>query len=142
MEQNTISQINNIAMVLKQAEKEGWPYPVQFEALRNAGVTSYEVSPSTYDKTFYGPFGVWHINCNEDNLPLTTVTKKFNEELFMKALLQRRFKETTYIVFLQNIALAGIARYHVDMNKRTVTYFDTDDNAAYVQDIPQAPSHP
>lgn len=112
-------------------------FPKQFEALKKVGVTSYEVIPSTYDAVFYGDFGIWHTHQAADNVANVSIAVEFDQEAFLAVLTDRMQKNITYIEFLQGIAGAGIDRYVVDMNCRTVTYYGIDEEHFYVQNVPE-----
>ncbi|HJZ22965.1 MAG TPA: DUF1398 family protein [Candidatus Babeliales bacterium] len=122
--------------LLIQAKKEQWPYSKTFEALKKAGVTSYEVKLADYDATFYGDFGTLKEPKPEGFYTLT-ISTKFNKQAFIDALKRHMKKETSYVEWLGKSAAAGIARYVVSMADRTVTYYGINADDFHVEHVPQ-----
>lgn len=127
---------NVINEIIDRAEKEKLPYPKLFQALMDAGVTSYEVQVDNYHAQYYGSFGTWVKPVPKDFVS-SIVNPHCDKNLFLQALERRIKKETTYVEYLAEIAAAGIAFYRVDMATRTATYFAADSSICHVQNIPK-----
>lgn len=127
---------NELNKLLIQAKKEQWPYPKTFEALKNAGVTSYEVKFADYDATYFGSFGEWKEPAPEGFHHLT-INTQFNKQAFIDALKQHMKKETSYVEWLVQSAAAGVARYVVNMKNRTVTYYGLNADDFHIEYVPE-----
>jgi len=124
-----------LAFITKRSKAEFWPYPQTFEALKGAGVKTHEVWVENFYSLYKNGSEEWVEPALPDFRPLKS-TEEYNEEAFLKALARRINKETTYVGFLTEIAAAGIFYYKVDMDSRTVTYWNKDHTKSYVQHVP------
>jgi len=131
-----MTQSDVLDTLLIQAKKEQWPYPKIFEALKNAGVVSYEVKIADCDATYHGNFGIWKEPMSEGFRALT-ISPKFNKQAFIDALRRHMKKETSYVEWLGQSAAAGVARYVVNMADRTVTYYGINADDFHVEHVPQ-----
>lgn len=130
-----MSKLQLIKSIVDQAHQEWWPYPKQFDALKMIGVTGYTVDVTKVDRSYNTYEGSYTLPIPGNYSP-TTAAPLYDETAFLDALHQRIQKKLTYSEFLHAIAVAGIATYKVDMDKRTVTYCDIHGGSAHVQNVP------
>lgn len=126
-------KIEEIARISKI---EKWPYPKTFNALKERGVLSYEVTVSNHQITYFGGQYSFQEQVPEEFQALE-ITKALNVDLLKKALENTRLKITNYEEFLKEIAQAGVHHYQVDMLKNTVSYFGTNSHESLVENVPQ-----
>lgn len=131
-----MTQSHKLQTLLTQAKKEQWPYPKTFQALKDAGVTSYKVTFAAYDATYYGSFGTWKEPAPEGVTP-QTISPTFDKSAFVDALKRHMRKETTYAQWLAQSAAAGVDHYVVSMPERTVTYYGINPDEFHVEHVPQ-----
>ncbi len=117
-----------------QAEKEGWPYPKLFEALKDAGVISYDVFVASHTRSYHSKSTDWQVI--EPLEVSLIVAQSFNEESIKKALARRRDRQANYGEFLKELGQAGVKEYSIDMHNRTATY-KGDAGQEYVERIPR-----
>jgi|SRR5262245_26118506 len=117
-----------------KAKRDQWPYPKIFEALKEAGVESYETKVSTHEITYYGGSDTWTEPVPPGFQPLA-VSPTFDQDGVQAALRRTQKKETDYPQFLKEIAAAGVASYRVDMAARTVTYRGRG-GESYAEEVP------
>ena len=127
--------MNNIESTLKGAKKAEWSYPRLFEALKQAGVSSYEVFLESYDAIYQGNFESWKEPAPEGFKPLI-IAKVFNKEAVLKALKERQNNLTSFVTFLEDMAKAGVKHYQVDMAQAKVTYYGENDQDYYSEFVP------
>ncbi|CRX38009.1 DUF1398 family protein [Estrella lausannensis] len=123
--------------VLQESKENKWPYPKTFEAIKNAGVTSYTVHfEGYYSSTYTGSFGSYEEKGMEGYQPLTA-SKSFSQEGLRQAVIDHAVKQSHYLDFLKDATDSGATHYVVDMDKRTVTYYNLDESASYQEHVPQ-----
>jgi uncharacterized protein YbcV (DUF1398 family) len=108
--------------------------PKIFDALKDAGVEHYETAVATHGIVYHG---------SEDSIsePLppgfTPLKVSVNfDAAGVKLAIERNKTKPDYMVFLQDIARAGVVRYRVDMSARAVSYLGGA-GQAYVEPVPQ-----
>lgn len=131
---NTINQIQDI---LAQSKKEHWPYPKTFNALRDAGVSFYQVIFSEPFEAFYeGSFGRFE----EQALPdysAPHINPVFSAVGIQESIKKHLREKTSYLSWLNEAASQGAASYTVNMSNRTVTYFNLDKTKEYIEHVPE-----
>src|ERR1700710_399761 len=115
MDLNTINQLS------KQAEAENWSYPQLFDALKDAGVTSYETNVPEFEIVYQTAGDEIHAPIPKDWESLT-VAPELDEAGVKEAIAQAGRHEISYPEFLAEIATSGVTHYNVDMEARTITY--------------------
>lgn len=131
---NACERINTI---LKEAKKEQKPYPQTFLALKEAGVTEYTVAwQADYEAVYKGNFGECHEAAPAGFMPVT-IASDFSLEAAKQAVRNVQQKKTNYVEFLAEIGAAGVSHYRVDMQKRTVTYYDPSEKFSYMEVVPE-----
>ncbi len=129
--------MNKTKEILKEATINQWPYPKTFEALKAAGLEHYTVHFADYYKAeFKGKFD----NFTEEHLDgynSIKVSDNFSADGIKNALIKHVAQRTRYLDFLQDAAENGVTHYKVDIAKRTVTYFNLNESAHYVECVPQ-----
>lgn len=115
-----MTNTEKIAEIRRRAKSEQWDYPKHFNALKDAGVTSYHVDVASEATTFFLNSDTWQelISPRE---PLH-IAPRFDQDKLKKALARHQNKETTYEQFLAEIAQAGVKSYVVTFDTRKVTY--------------------
>jgi uncharacterized protein YbcV (DUF1398 family) len=109
-----------ILEIIQTSREEKWPYPRVFEALKHAGVESYEVNVATHEVVYHG-HNQNMIEKSTGNEGLLTVAPHFSLSNLQQAILRNQ-KDAHYPRFLQDIAAAGVACYEVNMKQRKVIY--------------------
>lgn len=132
-----MSQTNHIISILKEAKEQQKPYPQTFETLKNAGVTEYNVSweDNNYKAVYSGNFGTVQEPAPVGFEPVI-VAKYCDLEAAKQALREVQQKKITYVDWVTKMAAAGISHYHVDMNQRTVTYYNPSETESFTEQVP------
>lgn len=129
-----------IESILAQSEKEQWFFPQEFQALKDAGITSYHVcwqgTPMIIYKSEEAEWRNENASKLPDDLSINLVADSFSKEAFDEALQKRMAHITTYKQFIKDISLAGISHYDVCMIDRTVTYHGKSETSCLVQRVP------
>jgi uncharacterized protein YbcV (DUF1398 family) len=128
MDLNTIKQLD------EQAQAEKWTYPQLFDALKEAGVTSYETNVPEFEIVYQTADDEIHTPIPKDWESLT-VAPELDEAAVKAAIAQAGRGDISYPEFLAEIATSGVAHYRVDMDARTVTYNGAD-GKALVEAVP------
>jgi len=129
--------MHTIQIITQEATRNKWSYPQQFEALKNAGVTSYDVHfINGYRYAYTGDFGVWSepVPAEYVSPPLSNV---FSDDKVKDALAARAQGKTTYLEFITNLAAAGVSHYTVDMSLRIIHYYNESEDHYYEQIVPE-----
>lgn len=125
----TIEQIH-------EAEKKvqsGKDFPQLAKDLKKLGVTRFDVFVINGMATYYGTddFVVQGSPVYEDLLIEPESSTKALEESIQK----HQAGETTYQTFCKEVALAGVERWVVDLEAKTVTYFASEGAEILVEEI-------
>jgi uncharacterized protein YbcV (DUF1398 family) len=120
--------------IFTRSKREKWAYPKIFDALRGAGVEYYEADVATHDIVYHG---------SEDSIPepppqdFAPLKPGANfDAAGVKSAIARNKTKPDYLVFLEEMARAGVLRYRVDMSRRDVTYLGAA-GQAYVEKVPR-----
>jgi uncharacterized protein YbcV (DUF1398 family) len=120
--------------IFTKSKQEKWPYPKIFDALKEAGVEYYETDVARHGIVYHG---------SGDTIPeppppgFTLLKPSANfDAAGVKLAIERNRTKPDYMVFLEEIARAGVVRYRVDMSARAVSYLGGD-GQAYVEPVPQ-----
>lgn len=129
--------MKKLQSLLKTSKLDQWPYPKTFEAMKEIGVTSYEVVVGEkYLATYLGEFGEFIEPAPEGFVPLAPA-ETFSKDTIREAIQKNIRKEATYTQFLQGIAGGGVTHYTVNMANRTVTYCGNDASEMYEEKVPE-----
>jgi len=125
-----------IESIDRDALAHKWSFPKKFQALADAGVESYSVRfIDEFDRVYRGNFGVWHEPVPIGYAPCV-LSDEFSTDGIKAAIMRSMRGQIDYIQFLVEIAAAGVSHYKVDMNKRTVTYFNEDETCFHEEKVP------
>lgn len=124
-----------IAEIVTRSKAEQWPYPRIFEALKEAGVHSYEADVASHSIIYYGHVGSYTEPPPAGFLGIKP-TLAFDKPGLQLAIRRNQSQQSDFGGFLHEIASAGVQRYQVDMNERTVTYLGHA-GEEYVEKVPQ-----
>lgn len=125
-----------INAILKEGKAQQKPYPLIFEALKNAGVTGYTVSwKSGYDAVYTGSFGTVQEPAPAGFKPVT-IAKACNIDAAKAALKENQQKKINFVEWLTKMGAAGISHYYVDMSERTVTYYNPSEKESFTEKVP------
>ncbi len=128
--------MNEIQKIFKTAYLTNQPYPITFEALKNAGLKKYTIwLGESFRRLCVDNSGEFNEEGHEDYTPLS-ISTTFDENGIIDALLLIKDKKINYIGFLELITKFGVSHYVVEVEKHTVTYFNPDERKSYVQHIP------
>ncbi len=128
--------VEDVKRITQQSKQEKWQYPKTFQALVEAGVTSYRTDIATNSTTYSGN-GVDYV---EELLSLSKgleVSTIFHKDAVKQALEHHQKFNTPYANFLKDIAAAGVNYYLVDMVSRVIKYTSGRADEAYIQSIPK-----
>jgi uncharacterized protein YbcV (DUF1398 family) len=128
--------MQNLEQILINSKSNKWPFPKTFEALIEAGVTSYSVHFGAQFKSIYqGNFGTFQEETLSGYYPLTTA-RIFSAQGVKDSIIKHIQEKTSYVEFLADIAAFGASHYVVDMAKRRVTYFNADETQFHIENVP------
>jgi uncharacterized protein YbcV (DUF1398 family) len=119
--------------IFTMSKQEKWAYPKIFEALKDAGVEYYETDVATHDIVYHGSGDAIPELPPPEFTPLSP-SASFDAR-GVKLAIERNKAKRDYLVFLEEIARAGVVRYRVDMPARDVSYFGAA-GQAYVEKVP------
>ncbi|MGC1482702.1 MAG: DUF1398 family protein [Candidatus Acidiferrum sp.] len=120
--------------IFTKSKQEKWAYPKIFDALKEAGVEYYETDVATHGILYHGSG-----DAISEPPPRSFIALKPSanfDAAGIKLAIEGNKTKPDYMVFLQEIARAGVVRYRVDMGARTVSYLGAD-GQAYVEKVPQ-----
>jgi uncharacterized protein YbcV (DUF1398 family) len=119
--------------IFTKSKLEKWAYPKIFDALKDAGVEYYEAEVATHSVIYHGSGD----SIAEPPPPGFTPLKPSAafDAVGVKLAIERNKSKPDYMVFLQEIARAGVVRYRVDMGARAVSYLGAA-GQAYVEPVP------
>ena|SRR5437016_9917993 len=122
--------------IAKEAHEQKWPFPKTFEALKNAGVLSYQVEIENCDRIYTTSTGKV-FEAKPEGFQTLKIADTFSKQGITDSLQRVREKKTDYIGFLRDIAANGVHHYTVNMNDRSVTYFDKTESQSYKEYVPE-----
>lgn len=114
--------------------KSGADFPKYILDITQLGVTSYETYVHDGRTVYFG----------KDNYKISTpakyaaltVSEQTNKERFSLDLKAHQQAKTNYPTFCSNCAKSGIAKWVVDTQKMTCTYYDNSGNEILIEVIP------
>jgi uncharacterized protein YbcV (DUF1398 family) len=124
---------NRVREIFTMSKQEKWAYPKIFEALKDAGVEDYETDVATHDVVYHGSGDAIPEPPPPEFTPLNP-SASFDARR-VKLAIERNKAKPDYMVFLEDMARAGVVRYRVDMSARDVRYFGAA-GQAYVERVP------
>jgi uncharacterized protein YbcV (DUF1398 family) len=107
--------------IFTMSKQEQWAYPKIFDARKDAGVEYYETDVATHGIVYHGSGEAIPEPPPPGFTPLKP-SASFNAR-GVKLAIERNKTKPDYLVFLEEIARAGVVRYRVDMSARDVSYF-------------------
>jgi uncharacterized protein YbcV (DUF1398 family) len=128
--------VEDVKRITELSKQEKWSYPKTFQALMEAGVTSYRTDVADHRTTYSGN----DVDYVEDILSSPTtfeVSTSFHKDAVKRALEHHQKFNTPYENFLKDIASAGVNYYVVDMANRAITYTSGKTDEAFIQSIPK-----
>lgn len=127
--------INNLEKILKHAKDTKQSYPMTFHQLKEAGVEVYEIHLETYKNIYRGSFGTWSENPPEGYSALM-IADSFSRDEVMTSLRRHQSGQTSFMEWLSEMAQAGVSHYRVDMDKKTVFYYDVAESNVHEEMVP------
>jgi uncharacterized protein YbcV (DUF1398 family) len=121
--------------IFTTSKQERWPYPRIFHALKDAGVESYDADVASHEIIYRG-HGESCVESSPHAANQLAINASFDQDGVQRAIRRNQSKQSNFAQFLSEIAQAGIQRYRVDMNARTVTYIGIRAEE-YVEKVPQ-----
>jgi MarR family transcriptional regulator, transcriptional regulator for hemolysin len=133
----SMSQVQQIInTILKEGKAQQKPYPIIFEELKKAGVTSYAISwKSGYEGIYTGNFGIVHESMPAGFKPVT-IAKECNIEAAKQALKEVSRDKINFVEWLTKMGAAGFSHYRVDILNRTVTYYNPSEKESFTEKVP------
>jgi uncharacterized protein YbcV (DUF1398 family) len=122
-----------VEAIFTMSKQEKWAYPKIFDALKDTGVGYYETEVATHDIAYHGSGDAIPEPPPPEFTPLQP-SASFDARGVQLAI-ERNKTKPDYMVFLEEIARAGVVRYRVDMSARGVSYFGAA-RQAYVEKAP------
>jgi uncharacterized protein YbcV (DUF1398 family) len=112
-------------------------FPDVVKKLVEAGVESYHADIYRHEKTYYMPGGSSHLEPEKD-LPLFAVAHTFDMDGVKTAIRRVQKAETSYIEFMDQISMAGVAQYWVYLTGKKAVYVGRRGDA-WTELFPDAP---
>jgi DNA-binding MarR family transcriptional regulator len=135
--ENNEVYMNEILNILNEAWDNKWPYPKTFQVLKEAGLRKYSVRfTDTYQSQFIGEFGEFKKDALEGYAPVKAASK-FDAVGIKNAIINHVKESTHYHDFLRDVAAHGCTHYKVDMNDRSVKYYNHDESECHVEHVPE-----
>ena len=125
-------RIKEISIVSK-AEK--WAFPRTLNALKEAGVEYYDVEMSSGEIIYHGG-GQSMKESGLAALQHLPPIGKFDLKALKAAILRHQVEKTPYAEMIKEMVRAGVARYRVDILKRTCAYFGKQAGEEYAETFP------
>ncbi|KTC75192.1 hypothetical protein Lbir_0566 [Legionella birminghamensis] len=124
-----------VLKLVQQAQEEQWPFPYTLSKLRDAGVVQYHVS---WDQEFKIVFQLIDNTQVEENHPEFQIDISGNYSLqgARIALLKHQQGMSSYAEWLNEMGQSGVIAYRVDPYARTVTYFGSEPENFFVEQVP------
>jgi uncharacterized protein YbcV (DUF1398 family) len=121
--------------IFTSSKQEQWTYPKIFNALKDAGVESYDADVASHEIIYRG-HGETCVEASPHAANHLAISALFDQDGVQRAIRRNQNKQSNFAQFLSDIAQAGVQRYRVDMNARTVTYIGIRAEE-YVEKVPQ-----
>ena len=130
--------MNQVPEILQNAKNENWPFPKTFAKLRDVSVINYEAK---WEDEYYLQFNfadnTHFTESGSPDLNSVNVAPKFSALAAKKSILIHQQGETTYEELVHELAAAGVSSYVVNMNDRTVTYFNQNRTESFIELVPE-----
>ncbi|APC91383.1 MULTISPECIES: DUF1398 family protein [Francisella] len=128
---------NKIDSIKKCALEEQWPFPKTFDALKDAGVKNYSVSwTNGYKSGFTLKSGDIIMEETPTWFKELEVNLIYSELNAKHALKIHQEGKTSYPEWVYEMAKAGVGNYIVNMEDRTVIYYNLDNSKSFVEKVP------
>jgi len=114
--------------------KSGADFPNYIQDLIGLGVTFYETFVSDGHTEYYGTKD--YRVMAPPVYTMLDIALESNCIDFKKDLKAHQQGQTDYLTFCRDCARSGIAKWTMDMQKRTCTYYDQSENEVLVETIP------
>lgn len=116
--------------------KTGADFPAYVQDLLKIGVTEYVTFVTDGHTVFFGEedFSIQ----SEDNFEPVEVAEETNREKFVQGLIEHQQGRLDFPGFCHLAAASGVARWMVDTNAKTCTYFNTAGEIVLSEHIPPA----
>ena len=115
--------------------KSGADFPAYIRDIKNLGVTSYETFVTDGHTHYYGAGN--HKTGSPARYAGLIISKNADTAQFKADLLAHQQGKTDYPTFCSDCARSGIEKWVVDINKRTCTYYDLEQNEILAEEIPE-----
>ncbi len=129
---------SKIIDIMSMAKKEHWPFPKTFNMLKNAGVLTYSVS---WLKGYRANIRIISGDSIKESDPewfiQPNVNPIYSEANAKYALRIHQDGKTTFLEWIHDMANAGVTNYIVNMDKRTVIYYNREQTESFVEAIPE-----
>lgn len=123
-----------ILEIAQQSKLEKWPYPKIFDALKAAGVESYEVDVAHQFIVYKGKNQ--EFSEKSEKTAILPISNTFDVKAVQAAIRNNQMKKTTYDEFLKGIGEAGVVKYLVVMENRCIYYQGAHQEDEHVETIP------
>lgn len=123
-----------IKKIIKLANEEKWIFPKTYAALKEAGVTKYDVATSNLDTTYFKGSEVVYVKESEFKKKFK-VTLPFSKQGIEDVIKHHQINRTSYFEFMEGIASHGCDHYTVDMEKDECIYFDKEETQSHIEKI-------
>jgi uncharacterized protein YbcV (DUF1398 family) len=127
--------IEEVKRISDVSKTERWPYPRTFQALLDAGVTSYRTEVSDNFTVYMGQDDRYE-DMNSSMSETSPIAEQYNGDEVVRGLQHHQKHLTPYSDFLRDMAKAGVHYYIVDMLERKITYTSGRPEEAYTEAIP------
>jgi uncharacterized protein YbcV (DUF1398 family) len=121
----------SVEEIFTTSKQETWAYPNIFEGLKDAGVEYYETAVATRGIAYHGSGDA----IPESPPPRFTRWKPSFDARGVKLAIERNNSKPDDLVFLEEIARAGVVRCRVDRSAREGSYFGAA-GQEYVEKVP------
>ncbi|KGO87907.1 DUF1398 domain-containing protein [Flavobacterium suncheonense] len=115
--------------------KSGADFPNYVQDLIRLGVTSYDTYVKDGHADYYGKND--YTTSSEPKYEALSISEESNVNQFISDLKAHQQGKTDYPTFCSDCAKSGVAKWIVNMEKMTCTYYDTSGKEVLVENIPQ-----
>ncbi|OCT11273.1 hypothetical protein A8709_06245 [Paenibacillus pectinilyticus] len=127
--------VQEVKRISEVSKLERWPYPRTFQALIDAGVTSYRTEVADNFTVYMGE-GDRYEDMNSAMAEKSEIADEFHGDEVKSGLVHHQQHRTPYADFLKDMAKAGVHYYIVDMPGRMITYTSGRPGESYAEAIP------
>lgn len=127
---------NKIIEIMTMAKREHWAFPKTFNMLKNSGVLSYSVSwLNGYHANISTTLGESITETNPEWFTQPNINAVYSEANAQYALRIHQEGKTTFLEWI--MANAGVANYIVNIDDRTVRYYNREQTKSFVESVPE-----